>query len=155
MTAALPGRVMALFRRASLLSGMLAIIAGIIGMHLMSGSHVLPATAAGLGVDTSRDAQVSAVITPAPGGGARPGAPAEQRPESLSGLSCADAGLCPAMTGMAAACIPSPGHPPLEAPLPGTTPFADTVPAALPAGFRPYPYLPGAPSPGDLCISRT
>ncbi len=155
MTAALPGPGMALFRHAFLLSGMLAIIAGIIGMHFMSGSHALPPAAAGLGSDTSRDAQVSAVLTPAPGVSAPQGAPAEQHSESLSGLSCADAGLCPAMTGMAAACTPSPGPLPLEVPLPGTTPFADTVPAASPAGFRPFAYLPGAPSPGDLCISRT
>lgn len=152
MTAALPGRAMAFLRRVSLLAGMLAIIAGILGMHVMTGSHSMQASSAVPGADM---AQAAAAVTPGPGGGATQGTPAAQDPASISGRSCADSGGCATMSAMGADCIPSPGNPPLAVPSPGVTPFAATVRAPWPNGFATYPYLPGSPSPGDLCISRT
>lgn len=155
MTDALPRRAASFLRRASLLTGMLAIIAGILGMHIMAGSHGMPAAATNPGTDTAQNGQPSVAVTAEPGGAAAQSTPAPQAPPSMSGPSCADAGVCATMSTMDAVCIPSPGKPPLTIPLPGVTPFAATVPPTLPAGFSPYAYLPGSPSPGDLCISRT
>ncbi|MDD1478586.1 hypothetical protein [Arthrobacter sp. H16F315] len=155
MTGALPHRAAAFLRRAGLLAGLLAIIAGILGMHIMTGSHGMPAAATSLGTDMAQDGQASVAVAAAPGGAAAQSTPAPQSPPSMSGRSCADAGVCATMSAMDAVCIPSPGNPPLTVPLPGVTPFAATVPPTLPAGFSPYAYLPGSPSPGDLCISRT
>ena len=155
MAHALPRRAAAFLHRAGLLIGMLAIIAGILGMHILSGTHPMQAPAAGLGTDKPHERQVSVAVPAAPGGTAAHGTPAPQSLPPTSERSCATATLCVSMSAMDAVCIPSPGSPQLTVPLPGFTPFAATVPPTLPAGFSPYSYLPGSPSPGDLCISRT
>lgn len=155
MTATLLGRAMVFLRRASLLAGMLAVVAGILGMHIMTGSHSMPASAAGM--DMAQVAQASAATGPEPGNAAAQGNPAAHGPAYMSWQPCirTDAGACAKMSAMGAVCIPSPGNPPLAVPLPGVTPFAANVPAKLSAASATYAYLPGSPSPGELCISRT
>lgn len=155
MTAALPGRARAFLRCASLLAGILALVAGILGMHIMTGSHSMAASAVSPGTDLAQAAQATAAPTPAPGGVAVRGTRPALGPASMTGGSCADAGVCATMSAMGEVCIPSPGNPPVEVPLPGVTSSAAAVRAPSPAGFAPYPYLPASPSPGELCISRT
>ncbi len=155
MTAALCARAMAFLRCASLLAGTLVLIAGILGMHILTGSHGMPASAVSPGTDLARAAQATAAPMTAPDSAAARGATAAQDTASMTVGWCAAPGVCATMSAMDAVCIPSPGNPPLAVPSPGSTPFAVTVPAPLRAGFAPYAYLPGSPSPGDLCISRT
>lgn len=155
MTAELPRRAMVFLRRAYLLAGMLAIIAGILGMHIMTGTHAMPASAAVPDTEMVMVAPASAATAPTPVARVVEGKPAAQAMTSMPGLSCADAGGCASMSTMGTSCIPSPGNPPPVVPPPGVTPFAAIVPAPLPTGLAAYPYLPGSPSPGELCISRT
>lgn len=138
MAGALPMRAMAFLRRASLLPGMLAIVAGILGMHIMTGPHGMTASVPVPGADMVRAS-----------------APAAQDPAPLAGLSCADGAVCTTMSAMDGACIPFPGNAPPAVPSPRLTPFAATIPATSPSGYALNPHLPGSPSPGDLCISRT
>jgi hypothetical protein len=164
MTARPHGSVAAFLHRANLFAAVLAIMAGIFGMHVMTGTHSMhspdaaiatTATAAAAGMvhagpsgghtghqtpGTSSDAQVS-------GGQDAGGASVEQ---------CPDTGGCPGMQAMTAACIPSANTGSLTAPLPGTAVLAvNNNSGALLVGAGRWSYLPGSPSPGELCISRT
>lgn len=155
MTAFLSGRVAAFLRRTVLLAGMLAIIAGILGMHIMTGSHSMTASA------TVPDAgMILAMHSPATGHTSD--TPAAATDSSLSaattsvhGSSCSDPGGCAMMTAMDAPCTLSPGNAQLAAPLPGSAPFAVHGGAGTPTPASAHSYLPGSPSPGQLCISRT
>ena len=153
MTALLARRAAAFLRRTVLLAGIVAIIAGILGMHIMTGSHSMTASApvpdAGMILamhsreigHTSHipaaDSSLSAAMT------------------SGHGSSCSDPGGCAMMSAMVASCIPSPGNAQLAAPLPGSAPFAVHGGAGTPTPASAHSYLPGSPSPGQLCISRT
>lgn len=153
MTDALPRRAAAFLRRAGLLAGLLAVLAGIIGMHIMTGPHGMPASNAVQGEEMPKvmqpPAEYSAHAASVEGSSPSPNTRSVPEP------SCADLGGCASMSPMDASCIPSPGNASLAAPLPGNTPFAahDDADAPTPA-FR-YSYRPGSPSPGQLCISRT
>ena len=155
MTAALPGRAIKFLRRVSVLAGIVAVIAGIFGMHIMTGSYSMPVSAAGQGADAARDAQASAAIMSTPDGAAAQGAATAESQASLPGGPCPAPDVCATKSAMGAVCILSPGNPPLAAPLPGITPVPVDDAAATSTSFSNYAYLPGSPSPGDLCISRT
>jgi hypothetical protein len=156
MTAIASRRATALLRTASLVAGILAIVAGILGMHIMTGTHTMPASA--IGHDTRALHAVQAapdhpghITVPT----AVPGAAAAQSLTHSLGPSCCDTGGCTTMSAMGGSCIPSPGSTTLTAPLPGTTalPSGGGTHAAMPSSG--YAYLPGSPSPGQLSISRT
>jgi hypothetical protein len=156
MTAIASRRATAFLRRAYLLAGILAIVAGILGMHIMTGTHTMPASAIGHDTGALHAVQAApdhpghvAVITEVPA------ASAEQSLTRPPGPWCGDACGCTMMSAMDGSCVPSPGSTTLAAPLPGTTtlPTAGGTNAATPAGG--YAYLPGSPSPGQLSISRT
>ncbi len=155
MSVTTSSRVMALLHRAGLLAGLLAVIAGIFGMHIMSGAHTMPA-AASAGMDMTLT-QIHGSHAVHGGHTAAQSSSADAPAEPVSGTAppCSAPGNCPTMTGMDAVCVLSPANTSLSAPLPGTTPFhaPDLTAAALAATS--YSYLPGSPSPGDLCISRT
>lgn len=157
MTDALPRRTAAILRRASLLAGLLAIIAGILGMHVMTGPHSLPASAAIPGAEVSLVMQPPATAHSdhAPEAASVVGSSLSSDTRSMPGPSCADPGGCAMMSAMEASCIPSPGNASLAAPLPGSTPFAAHDDADAPTPASVYSYRPGSPSPGQLCISRT
>lgn len=154
MTDALSRRLGSFLRRAFLRAGMLAIIAGILGMHVMTGSHSMPPSAVPV------EEVLQAMRSPTPEHTALHAALAIGRSASagtatLPGPDCADPDVCTMMSAMEASCIPSPGNTPLAAPLPGKTPFAAHDDADAPTPASTYSYLPGTPSPGELCISRT
>ena len=166
MTASHRNPTAALLRRTVLLVGLLAIIAGIFGMHVMTGAHSThsPAavTAATPGVNTGAAATDSHAFHQASGTAqAHPAADIRDGPgiRDTAGTdaqicSCSDSGT--GMHAMAGSCIPSVKTGSLAAPSPGTTAFK-VIPRAGAAGTVPgdWSYLPGAPSPGELSISRT
>ena len=153
MTAVSRGPVTAFLLRAGLLTAALAIIAGILGMHIMTDAHNMtaehgmPAPAAAPAMEQMHGTPTGANAGPGPG----------LSPDAAAGSSssCSAAGSCPEMSAMGNACVLSPGNTPLTAPMPGTAPSAlpDFDGAAV-VGTN-YSYSPGSPSPGELCISRT
>lgn len=145
-------------RHAGLFAAVMALIAGIIGMHVMTDAHAMhsPATPAG---------SVSAVHGPSPAGHTTehltgpssapemPTAPDEARARTAQ---CTVSHNCTSMQSMTAACIPSAKTGSLAAPLPGTAIIAwSTSTGTSSAIGAVWSYLPGSPSPGELCISRT
>jgi hypothetical protein len=156
MTAAITRRTGAFLRRAGLLAGMLAIIAGIFGMHIMTGSHNTPMAAAGSAAEMPHSGPVT--VEGLPGQAAAPaGVPvaSSAAPDEISTSSCLDPNPCPAMSSMGQVCIPAPGNTSLDAPLPGTTAFALHTGTGTEQRAAAYRYLSISPSPGELCISRT
>lgn len=161
MTASSRGPASASLFRAGYLLLALALMAGILGMHIITGAHSMaaaPAAAAasvtgqppdaphgdaGHSTHQASDGGITAAAVPAAG------------PVMGSSSSCASAGACPEMHAMDAACVLKPGNTTLSAPVPGQAPYA--LPGfghAAVAGIN-YSYAPDSPSPGDLCISRT
>ena len=165
MTAASRVPITAFLLRAGLLTAALAIIAGIFGMHIMTGAHSMTsahsmplATA-----DTHRTPAGHASHAGHAGYGSHAGHGTELTPRAAmtahpvtdSPSSCSTAGGCPEMSGDAS-CVLAPGNTSLAASfLPEAA--AHTVPdpgCAAGAGTN-YSFSPDSPSPGDLCISRT
>ncbi len=177
MSAATAARPVALLRHALLLAGLLAVVLGLLGMHVLAGSHGMHAQAASAsspaGQDTtgqnpghptghgSHDATVrDSVQVPDATGAGR--AESWLTPASATGggtdvpPSCVCQGGCAEKPTVHAGCTPSPAGASLSAPQPGST-FLDgeswtAARADLPSG---YAYLPGTPTPRDLSISRT
>ncbi|MBT2551479.1 hypothetical protein [Arthrobacter sp. ISL-5] len=152
----------ALLRRTGLLAGILAVLAGILGMHVLTGTHsmhspaALTAGASGATVHTGaaaghvHAAQGAAATSPTHVDSGKQVAASS----SVEPCSCSDS--CASTHTMTVSCTPSGKTGSLSVPLPGTAVF-DVVsnaraPGALPAS---YSYLPGSPSPGELSISRT
>lgn len=171
---AAPARALAItfLRRAGLLTAVLALIAGIFGMHVMTATHAMhsPATAA-VAVSTphgSSPATAAAAVS-IPHGSSPAGHTAERLPGPASAQMpaaqdeagartgpCTDSDNCTSMQSMTAACTPSAKTGSLAAPLPGTGIITrNTNAAMLSAIGQRWSYLPGSPSPGELCISRT
>lgn len=151
----------AFLRRAGLFAAALAIIAGLFGMHVMTGAHSRHSS---LGVPaiitpgghTGAAAAAGHAVHPASGtfrAHAAAGiSEATRTPEQLG--SCSESGNGPyAMTG---SCLPSVNTGSLSAPPPGRTVFGIIAPAQAVGticGDRSHP--PRTPSPGELSISRT
>ncbi|BCW68720.1 hypothetical protein NicSoilB4_34830 [Arthrobacter sp. NicSoilB4] len=161
MPTATAARPAALLRGAFLLAGILAVILGLLGMHVLAGSHGMHAQTAPSGSTAAStvlhsDAQVHA------GQAASAPAPTTQAPASVTDggtdvpPSCACQGGCAEKQSVHAGCTPSPAGASLSAPQPGST-FLDggSWTAARPDHLAAYAYLPGTPTPRDLSISRT
>ena len=116
-------------REASLLAAVFALIAGILGMHVMTGTHSAHATAA-----ATHSQHASAEVS----------------------AHCSCAGDCGDQHAASLTCTPSLAAGVLAAPAPDTI---TVLPATLqPADFTSasvWQYRPAGPSPGDLSISRT
>lgn len=159
MTSHARGRSLAFLRRVGLLAGMLTIIAGILAMHVMTGTHYMSSASAGPGMDVPPAGVLEQAVPTQESATAHTGHAAA--PNAVSGRvstpapACAGSDPCTAMSAMDAVCVPSPATTVLAAPPPGSTPFAPPAPADGAAAATRYSYLPGSPSPGDLCISRT
>lgn len=167
MTATLSDREPQFLRRAGLLAGLLAVIAGIVGMHILTGSHnmhVAGSSAAvqihhtaaekvghsGHGRHDSRqhDSQHNAETVSA-------GVISPNVAAPTSGVfSCIGVDPCAGMSAMGGSCIPYGSTGSLSAPPPSTVSFAADTQAPEVA-VSSYAYLPESPSPTDLCISRT
>ena len=173
MPAATAARPTAILRDAFLLAGLLAVILGLLAMHVLAGSHGIHAQAAspaGTSSVSLSDAPVHSahfddaghaghsVAAPAPA----TQAPALVTPASVTiggtevPPSCVCQGGCAEKPTVHAGCTPSPSGGSLSAPPPGSTlldgGYWTAVRADRQAG---YAYLPGTPTPRDLSISRT
>ena len=150
MTAAVSNSFGVFLRRFSVLVGVLAIVAGIFGMHIMTGTHHTPPAAAVTGERLHAAQEPAAGQTLPRPATVGPGS----HSMSTSPSSCTDTSGCTTMSTADGTCIPSPGHASLAAPPPGSTGLTDQSQATVVTAPR-YAYLPGSPSPGELCISRT
>lgn len=157
MTSPLRVPFTAFFLRAGFLTAALAIIAGIFGMHIMTGAHHM--SAAHTTPATAAQSTVHLESLPAshshPPGTSIEGAVVAPAAAGSSSSSCAPAGSCPEMSAGGNACVLSPGNTSLTAPDPGTAPYALPDLGAAAAARTNYSYSLDSPSPGDLCISRT
>ena len=163
-------------RRGFLLVGVLAIVAGFLGMHIMTGMHGAHAMTA---VTSSAEAAGSS-SRPETGLASHPAAhaphvgtmghdstataaTATSRPEQAGNTkaaepsaSCMCQSSCTDPASMHSACVPSAAVTSLAAPPPGMAPASMHNPESHgDAAVRAYFYLPASPSPGDLSISRT
>ncbi|MFX1821289.1 hypothetical protein PV768_16030 [Pseudarthrobacter sp. CC4] len=158
MTAAPHRRVTDFLLQAGFLTVALAIIAGIFGMHVMTGAHHMPpgpsTTAAGTGAGAAMQLQTMPA-SHSRAAGTPTGGVAGDPAVTGSSSSCAPAGSCPEMSAGDAACVLAPGNTTLSAPVPGTAPYALPDFGAAATASSTFSYAPGSPSPGDLCISRT
>ncbi|SDK56797.1 hypothetical protein SAMN04487916_101484 [Arthrobacter sp. ov407] len=176
MAAAFMSHAAAALRRGFLLVGVLAIVAGFLGMHIMTGMHGAHAMAAATSSAepagasfqaansfafhpaahsppagaTADDSMVPTPMTsscPEPTGNSRAAVPS---------ASCMCQSMCTDLSPMHAACVPSAAVTSLAAPPPGMAPPSIRNPDTRGEGaVRAYSYLPASPSPGDLSISRT
>lgn len=140
-------------RRAGLFGAVLALIAGIFGMHVMTTNHMpAMAAAAGSAHHESSDAGHVEHLAATPNldmSGFQPGS-------DPGAAQCSASGSCTSVHAMTGACTPSAKIGSLQAPMPGTWVIARApltgATTETPANWS---YLPGSPSPGELCISRT
>ena len=143
MTAA--GQVLAsLLRRAALLAGVLAVIAGIFGMHVMTASH---ASHAGAGHTHASTAHASTTHS------SGLGHPAAGAVVVLSaGAVCAE--TCPGAEEAGASCVPSAAAGSFSVVAP-PAPVMHQGPAGAAVTAAGDSYLPSGPTPCELSISRT
>lgn len=144
-------------RRTGGLATILAVIAGILGMHVMTGNHSMHSaaamTATGIGAVHAE--------SPADGHSGHQGSGTHSThltsAQDMAGVSSEPcSGTCASMQTMTVSCTPSAKSGILSAPLPGSTVFGAVPKAgAFSTVPGPYFYTPGGPSPGDLSISRT
>ena len=157
MTAPVHTIAIPFLRRAGLFGAVLALIAGIFGMHVITTTHSLHARSMAAAAGSAHHESSVAGHT----GGHLPASSATEVPgfqtgSGLEAVQCSDSGNCTSMHAMAASCIPSAKSGSLAAPLPGTWVIARSADTrALTDTSAGWSYLPGSPSPGELCISRT
>ena len=143
-------------RRAGQLVAILALIAGILGMHVITVNHSMHIAAAAT-ASPKGAAHTSSAIDSHDGHDGhrrRPHPALEQDATAQPPKPCP--GTCHSIRVTAASCTLSATGGTMSAPLPGSTVFG-AIPDADHAGSvpRPYSYLPGSPTPGELSISRT
>lgn len=161
MTALRRGPAAAWLLGAVTIAGILAVIAGIFGMHVMTGHHSMHLQSAGPAAPVAQSAaavhhghadaaEVSAHSTPAHAG---PGMPDALSPGPAS---CGCSVACPGVETTSAPCVPSAKTGTLAAPQPAQGAGAFTNAAALHVGYKVFlGHVPATPSPGELSISRT
>lgn len=164
MTAVLRGPVTAFVLRAGIITAILAILAGIFGMHVMTGNHSMHSPAAGHTPAPAVSAGDSHANHKTTAPHAEPvasttAAAAEHRGSkavAAGPASCTCSADCASIQAMSAACTPSAQTGTLAAPEPaqGTRTMDGHGGLPDPVGSS-YAYLPGSPSPGELSISRT
>ncbi|UUL77296.1 hypothetical protein NG819_07330 [Pseudarthrobacter sp. Fe7] len=144
--------VAALLHRAWLLAGTLAVIAGLLGMHVLASGH------ASHGAVSERAAAGHAVVAHSVGGdhSAQAGHhSAATAPDAPVPGSAGCGGSCPAAQEQGTPCVPSvPGGPVTVSPPQATLAVLPGLPAAGGPGYG-YSYLPPSPTPCELSISRT
>lgn len=158
MTAPAHARAISFLRRAGLLATVLALIAGIFGMHVMTATHAMhsPATAAAAVSVHHESSRAGHTGEHDPGPSAASDMPGALDEAGTRTAQCSGSGNCASMQPMTAACTPSAKTGSLAAPLPGAGIIARNVTSGTLATISArWSYLPGSPSPGELCISRT
>lgn len=167
MAGAIVSHAAAALRRGFLLLGLLAVVTGFLGMHIMAGMHGAHAMTEATSSTETAGTSSRTANSPAP----HPAAhtlhagttvhdamiqdPARNR-AAVPSASCVCQSNWTNPASMHSACVPSAAVTSLAAPPPGTAPIAVHNPA-MPGGhaIRAYSHFPASPSPGDLSISRT
>ena len=158
MTAPAHAPAIAFLRRAGLFTAVLALIAGIFGMHVMTATHAMhsPATAAATISAQHGSSPAGHAGEHPPGPFSAPEMPAAQDQAGARTVQCTDSTHCTSTQSMTAPCTPAPKKGSLAAPLPGTGIIARNTNAGTQRAISTlWSYLPGSPSPDELCISRT
>lgn len=156
-------RAVASFLRAAwLLAATLAVIAGLLGMHVLTAGHASHGPvaqgmdthgAAAPAAPTGAAAVVHSAVGDHPGHAGHAAGPASTDPPALAPGTCGNS--CPGAQESGAPCVPSvPGGPVTVLPPQATLAVLPLLPAAGNPGSS-YGYLPPSPSPCDLSISRT
>ncbi|UZX04897.1 hypothetical protein F8G81_21575 [Arthrobacter sp. CDRTa11] len=156
-------------QRGFLIAVVLAIAAGIFGMHVMTGGNhaghsptVAPAPAAA--AKSTADTHDTADIHPGAHGAAHDTATGSEfqhsslsEPQSYTySTECTCQTECSGAHAMGMECVPSAKTGSLAAPHPGTAALAfNTGHGSSSTPTAAYGYLPEGPSPGELSISRT
>lgn len=157
MTAPVNTTAITFLRRAGLFGAVLALIAGIFGMHVMTGNHALhsPSMAAAAG-SAHHESSAAGHAGGRLAASTAPNVPGFQTGSGVDAVQCANSGNCTSMQAMTASCTPSAKSGTLAAPPPGVWVIASsTNTGTLTDASVGWSYLPGSPSPGELCISRT
>ncbi|NUT71331.1 hypothetical protein [Pseudarthrobacter sp. C4D7] len=141
--------VASLFRLAWLFAAALAVIAGLLGMHVLTAGH------ASHGGAPHGPAQAAMSQSAIPHAAAGHGGHALHASALDTPASAACGGSCPGAQESGAPCIPSaPSGPVSVTPPQATLAVLPLLPAASGAGSG-YGYLPPSPTPCELSISRT
>lgn len=161
MTASRRNVASAFLHRAVLLAGILAVLAGILGMHVLTGTHTMHSPAA----LTAAAGAATVHTEPAAGHGhpaygvadtSSPDRTGGQIAASSSAEECSCSDSCAGMHTMTVSCTPSAKTGSLSVPQPGTAVFGIISNTRAPGAVsHSCSYLPDSPSPGELSISRT
>lgn len=159
MSAVIHRHAAAFLHRAGLIGAVLAIIVGIFGMHVLTGTHAMHSPAS---TTAAADADTTAVSPDHSGHPAEPGMVSDHSTsaeQDLTGAAvepCSESGDCTSMQAMTVACTPSAKTASMAAPPPGTLVLGiSNNTAATGVGTGQWSYLPASPSPCELSISRT
>jgi hypothetical protein len=147
----------AFLRGSGLFAAVLAIIAGIFGMHVLTGNHAMHSPPSATGAASSHHSGVSgerathhADSLEVPDAGAA-------GHDGLQAMTdhCPGSGACSGMQAMTGSCIPSAKTASLAAPPPGTFVRGISNSTVTARDDLQWTFIPGSPSPGELSISRT
>jgi hypothetical protein len=161
MTGSIPG-LTALLGRAALMVGLLAIVAGILGMHVMTASHSAHASHSVSNGAVAEETAVPHVHISAPGHTAADHSAAAHSAADRVGhaaqpspvpASCE--GSCPGMQTSGTSCIPLAKAGSLTIAPPERSAAAEPAHAASTRLAVDYSYVPAGPTPCELSISRT
>lgn len=155
MTECAHAPALAFLSRAGLFTAVLALVAGILGMHVITANHAnhTSGMSAAAAVTTAGNGS-SPAAKHAPGGSAAHDMHGDHDGTGSASVQCTGPGNCADAT--TAACTPSAKVGTLTAPLPGNGFLAgNTSPGTPLATGALWSYLPDSPSPVELCISRT
>lgn len=151
---------------ASLLAAVLALITGILGMHVMTGTH---STAHSVAMVSAGTTDTTGPVPSTPGSEASGHAghlAASPQRAALQELSlgngagsatqCSCSGNCSSQHSMSASCIPTVATAGVAAPVPDdTVSITGQSATSITTAYVRWSYRPGSPSPGELSISRT
>jgi len=135
--------MMALLHRARMVLLSLALMAGILGMHVMA---LTPMDGHGTQAEASAAVHTAAMPSHNHAG---------QQPGTVIDDHCTGPHGGTGMHAMDPSCTPVAASASFAAPPPGTGAAVATPPSGVSVAAPRWSYLPGSPSPGDLCISRT
>jgi len=144
-------------RRAGLFSLVLALVAGIFGMHVLNGHHLMHGPASAMTAPESAAHSHPSHSVGDPARGVTAVAVETAAGEEMSAAAGCPDGDCSGTQAMTVSCIPAGKTGTLAAPVPGTAVFAAAQGRAGPAGQVTgcSAHWPATPTPCELSISRT
>lgn len=139
-----------------LLAVVLAIIVGMVGMHVTAGPFSDVSFAGGRNAPDLIAAPFSSHISTAQTTMRMAGQTTSIRDSAEdTHTPCADISPCPEMNHLNSVCLPAPGGTAWTTPLPGLSPLQQLPERSLGPPLLTCKHLPASPSPSELSISRT